>query len=109
MKVLFIYSTAPDSATAEKIAHQLVATETAACVNILGTIHSIFRWEGAIEASHEVAMLVKTTKHLAKEVEYIIKGLHPYQTPAIVGWEVDEGSADFLQWIQTQVKQAPKS
>jgi periplasmic divalent cation tolerance protein len=108
MKVVFIYATAPDSALAHKIGQHLVAAEIAACVNILGAIHSIYRWEGALEAAQEVAMIVKTTEEQVAAVVQMIKSLHPFQVPAIAGWTVDEGSPEFLQWIQSQVKTATK-
>ena len=43
---LSIYVVAADDAEAERIAEALVAERLAACVNILGRVRSVYRWQG---------------------------------------------------------------
>lgn len=96
----FLYATAPDMPTADKIASALVESRLAACVNILPGVASIYRWKGAVEHASEVAMIVKTSAARAKEAAAKLKALHPYETPAIS--EIIPGSAtdpDFAKWV----------
>ena len=47
---------------AEHLAKGLVERRLAACVNIVGPIRSIYRWQGAIEDQQEYLLVIKTTK-----------------------------------------------
>ncbi len=104
LNAVLLYATAPDAQTARAIAAALVEGRLAACVNILGEIQSVYRWEGAVETAAEWAFLVKTTEQAAPEARRAILSRHPYATPAIVGLAIDgpTSHAGFLDWIQTQ-------
>ncbi len=56
-----VYIVAADMAEANRIVEALVAERLARCVNILGSIRSVYRWQGAVERADEVAMIAKTT------------------------------------------------
>ena len=95
------YATAPDQATASKIAEILVSERLAACVNVLPGMTSVYEWQGKIEKSREVAMIIKSTEARAKDLLARFIALHPYETPAIVALELDStgSSSAFLDWI----------
>jgi periplasmic divalent cation tolerance protein len=59
-----VYLGAADIAEAERIAEALVEDRIAACVNILGAVTSIYRWQGAVEKAEEVALIAKTRAEL---------------------------------------------
>ena len=48
-EICFAYITAPDREIARSLGRQLVEKRLAACVNVLGTIDSIYHWDGKIE------------------------------------------------------------
>jgi len=97
--VMLLYVTTPDHEVANSIGHALVENRLAACVNILGDIRSIYRWEGKVMKEGEVAMLVKTTQAKAKLAIERIHALHPYECPAILTLAVSGGFEPFLAWI----------
>lgn len=99
--VILLYATAPDAETAEFIGVSLVEAGLAACVNVLGPVRSIYRWNGALERAEEVAFLVKTTRSAAEAARSAIVERHPYDLPAVTAISVsEEGSnPDFLAWI----------
>lgn len=101
-KPVLIYSTYPDEATARTIARDLVAGGLVACVNMLGTMTSIYNWKGELHEDAEVAALLKTTTARADEVIAFVKSRHPYDTPALLVLPVTGGSADFLAWIAAE-------
>ena len=53
--IVSVYATFAGDEEARRIARQLVEERLAACANILGPCHSIYRWQGAIEEAAEVA------------------------------------------------------
>jgi len=103
--VIFLYSTAPDEETANKIALSLVECGGAACVNIIPGMTSIYRWKGKVEHATEHALIVKTTAGASNAATKIIKDLHPFEAPAISAIEISAAlsSAEFFDWLRKSV------
>ena len=99
--LLIVYCTCPDETTAARLAEALVAEGCAACVNLLGTVRSIYRWQGKIERSDEVMLLAKTTTKAYSALEDTLRRLHPYEVPEIVAVPVTHGLPAYLEWVQT--------
>ena len=99
MSALIVFTSAPDRAVAEKIAHALIERKLAACVNILGGCTSIYRWQGKIENTSEIPLLIKTRAAIYDEVEALVKSLHPYELPEIVAVSIERGLPDYLDWV----------
>jgi periplasmic divalent cation tolerance protein len=104
--VISVYIVAADLAEAERIAEALVEDRLAACVNILGNIHSVYRWQGAVERADEIALIAKTTSSLFDRLVERVRALHSYDTPAIAAWPIVAGDAAYLNWIQAETNQA---
>lgn len=98
-----LYVTCANSAEANTIARTLVDERLAACVNILGPMTSIYRWEGAVAEEEEVAMLVKTRRDMTPRVTERIKTLHSYDLPCVIGLPIQGGNPDFLAWLRDEV------
>ena len=56
--------TAPDKEVAKKIARSLVEGKLAACVQLDDKVTSIYEWEGTVEESIEVMMIIKVCNGL---------------------------------------------
>ncbi len=95
--------TCPDRDIARKIAEHLVAQNLAACVNILGDVESVYRWQGAVQHDNEVQLLVKTDKGSADAVYRCIEQLHPYEVPEWVLLDVTGGSQPYLDWVRSSL------
>lgn len=106
---IVVYITAPSSEVAEEISSALVSEELAACVNITPGIKSVYKWQGAIEKDAEVLMMVKSRKHLFKDIETKVKDLHPYDTPELIVVDIKDGSREYLDWIDESVRKDRKS
>lgn len=100
----FLYVTAPDGGAAERIAEALVDERLAACVNLLADMRSVYRWEGKVERSDEVVLIVKTATDRVDAASLRIRELHPYATPCIVALPIATGNADYVAWITAETR-----
>jgi periplasmic divalent cation tolerance protein len=103
-QALLILTNVPDDATARTIAQLLVERQLAACVNILPGVHSVYRWQGAVEEAAEVTMLIKGTAARYGEIEAAIAAAHPYDVPEIIALPINTGLPKYLDWIASETK-----
>lgn len=89
----------PDPESARSIAGQLLDARLIACANILGAVESHYVWVGARASSTETAVLFKTTAGLLDICVAQLGLLHPYDTPAIIGWRCDAAHPATLAWL----------
>lgn len=99
-----VLSTAGSEDEARKIAQALVDRRLAACVNIVPQIESIYRWQGKVESSREWLLLIKTTAERFPAVRAAIQELHSYELPECIAITVEQGSADYLQWVDDSLQ-----
>ena len=102
--LVFVYSTFPDDASARRVADALVRGRLAACVNIHGPMTSIYEWEGKLESGIEYAAFIKTRRALVDQAVAAARPLHPYTVPCFLVLPVEGGNADYLAWVQSQIK-----
>lgn len=94
-----IFCTCPDADSAENLARHLISHKLAACVNILPGVRSIYEWQGEIEVAQEHLLLIKSPQARYQAIEAAIKMLHPYQLPEIIAVAIEQGSAEYLKWM----------
>lgn len=100
---LLVLTTAGSEDEARKIAHALVERQLAACVNVVPRIRSVYRWEGKVESTEEVLLIIKTTTNCAERVRTTITELHSYLLPECVAIGIDGGSEEYLRWVAESV------
>ncbi|HJQ22820.1 MAG TPA: divalent-cation tolerance protein CutA [Blastocatellia bacterium] len=100
---LIVLVTAPNVEEASRIADALVGGRLAACVNIVGGIESVYRWEGRVARDSEVLMIIKTTDARYAELEAQVKALHSYTTPEVIALRIERGTEAYLQWLGESV------
>jgi periplasmic divalent cation tolerance protein len=81
------------------IAHALVRSHRAACVNIIPNVHSIYRWKGRVCEDGEFLLLVKTRAKEFDAVREAIQKLNTYELPEVLAYRVDDASPAFAAWI----------
>lgn len=104
MKPLLVLTNVPDNAVAERIAQALVEARAAACVNIFAECRSVYRWQGAVETTNEVSLLIKTTTEAYPRVERILRECHPYAVPEIIAVPIEHGLPEYLAWVTTETE-----
>lgn len=102
------YVTAPDRPAAEKISAALLGRRLAACVSLIPGVSSSYRWEGKIETSEELLLLVKTRAGLREDIIAAVKENHPYSVPEIIFTGIAGGSPDYLRWVAENVSSGEK-
>jgi periplasmic divalent cation tolerance protein len=100
---LQVTTTAGSREEADRIATTLVDRRLAACVQIVGPIRSVYRWEGQIEHSEEWLCQIKTTREQYAAVEAAIREVHSYDCPEIIATPIVAGSEAYLQWLTDNV------
>jgi periplasmic divalent cation tolerance protein len=101
---ILVLSTAGSERDAGNIAYALLERQLAACVNILPKVASVYRWQGKIERAEEWLLVIKTTKAAFENVRDTIRELHSYEVPECISFSIENGSADYLQWIEDSVQ-----
>jgi periplasmic divalent cation tolerance protein len=104
MTVISVYAVFADVEEAERIGRQVVEERLAACINILPSVRSIYRWNGAVEQSVEAAAILKTSEDRAEELITRIAGLHSYDVPCIVSSPVDKVLGSYADWVEDSTR-----
>jgi len=100
--VAVVYTTIDDIKDARRMAYTLVEEQLVACVNIIPSIESVYRWKGRIEEGEEVALICKTTNQNVKKTIQRIKTLHKYELPAVIVLPIIGGLKDYLDYISNE-------
>ncbi len=104
MTAVMVYITAGDKQEAERVGKALVESKTAACVNIVDGMQSMFWWDGGVQKENEVVVIAKTKVGLVASLTEEVKSVHSYDCPCVVAVPVIDGNPDFIQWIQEETK-----
>ena len=98
---IVVLVTAKDKKEAVKISRGLLEAKLIACANIIDGIQSLFWWQGKIDSSREVLLVLKSKKVLFKKIVAKVRELHSYQTPEIIALPIVNGSDDYLDWVNS--------
>jgi periplasmic divalent cation tolerance protein len=85
------------------LARLIVEARLGACVQ-LQPIRSFYRWQGEVHDEPEFLLQIKTRRACFPALEAFIRAHHSYETPEIVQLPITAGSADYLQWLQTETR-----
>lgn len=98
------FVTVPDKDKAKDLARKLVKSKLAACVNIVPQISSVYWWEGKIEETEELLLVLKTRAGLVPELVDFVKKNHPYKVPEVISLAIGDGNAQYLDWVGAHCK-----
>lgn len=97
LTVALALTTEASADQAEALARALLERRLVACVS-LGPVRSLYRWQGAIEDSQEVELLLKTSPGRLPDLEAAVRDLHSYDTPEWLCWTAAASSA-YAAWV----------
>ena len=102
-EIILVLTNMPDQTSAAQLAEALVTQKLAACVNILAPCQSVYTWQGKLEHTVEIPVLIKTSQIQYNALEAAIIKAHPYELPEIITINVDGGLPQYLQWVNAQL------
>ncbi len=97
-----VLTTVGASTDAESLARTLVLEGLAACVNVLPTMISIYRWQGRLEREAEQQLVIKTSLDRVDALEARLRALHPYELPEFVVVPATASQA-YAAWVRDAV------
>ena len=99
--IALVLSSEANEERAEALARQLLEQRLVACVSLL-PVRSLYQWQGRLERSEEVKLLLKTTPEQLQSLQDALLSLHSYTTPE---WIVLSGAtaAGYGAWISGEV------
>ena len=96
--------TVPDRDSGMRMARALVSERLAACVNVVGGVTSVYRWQGELASNDEVLLIIKTSRQVNEEkLKDRILTLHPYDVPELLLLPVQYGLNKYIDWIAQSV------
>jgi len=104
MAYIVVFITAANKKEALKIAQGLLARRLAACVNIVDKLESFFWWKGKIDHTREYLLIAKSTRAKLVKITRLVKSLHSYDVPEIIGLPVIGGNKIYLDWINDCIR-----
>jgi periplasmic divalent cation tolerance protein len=100
-KFVIVLVTAPDLKAARALAKAALSARLIACANFVPKIESHYRWQGKIESSVEVLLILKTQKSKLAALEKLVLAKHPYDTPEFLVLQVSAGNKKYLDWLES--------
>lgn len=101
---IVVFSACGSAEEARKLARHLVETRVAACVNVIPGACSVFHWEGKVEEASEWMLIIKTTRARLEALKSELRKIHSYSVPEVVAVPIVDGSDDYLEWVDREVR-----
>ena len=98
-EVIYIFWTCRNQSEAKKILHALLNQKLIACASLFPKVESIYRWNGNIEESLEVKIILKSVNSHFNAIESYIRDHCSYQVPEVVQVDVRQGNPGYLSWV----------
>ena len=105
---IVVLSTCATKKDAEKLARALLEERLAACVTVIPRTRSFYRWKGAIEVADEFLLVIKSSRELFAAISSALEKIHPSEVPEVLALPVVEGAANYLNWLQANVREGER-
>ena len=105
-KLIYIFWTCRNKQEAKKMTYELLDQRLIACASILPLVESVYRWEGKIEESQEVKVILKTNLKHYDVIQRYIKKHCSYEVPEILQLDIAQGNPSYLSWVVKETSDA---
>jgi periplasmic divalent cation tolerance protein len=87
---------------AVELGHAAVRERAAACVQVLGPITSVYRWEGTVREEQEYLCLLKVPSEQVERLIQFVRDRHPYVVPELTAVESLFVDQRYLSWARSE-------
>jgi len=101
---IIVITTTETKEDAEKLANEIIESKLGTCVQIGGPVSSIYRWHGKIARATEYHLQIKTIKPKFKDIDELVRNIHPYEVPEVIAIPIVDGSMTYLNWLRDELK-----
>ena len=101
---IVVLSTCASEQEAERLARMLVDRRLAACVSVVPGVQSFYRWQGAVQSAAEWLLIVKSSRSLFPALSSALEQEHSYEVPEVLALPVVAGSANYLNWMASNLR-----
>lgn len=96
--------TASSIEEARRLAGAILQPRLAACVNIVPAIESHYWWQGKLERSPEVLLLIKSSAERFDALAAVVRANHSYECPEILALEPKEITPAYRSWWEKEMQ-----
>ena len=96
---VMVLTTAASADELARLGRAVVEERLAACVTVVPTARSIYRWKGVVEEAQEALGIIKTTRGRYPALEARWMELHSYEVPELLVVPVETGLPAYLSWL----------
>lgn len=90
---------------ARSLVRRLVTDRLVACGTVVENAFSIYEWQGKLEETPEVLVVMKTRQDRWDRLQEVVHELHPYDVPELLALPVEKGLPAYLEWLAEQTTQ----
>ena len=98
-----IVTTTNSKENAQLIGNDAINLKLAACVQLISSVNSIYRWKNEICSEDEIILMIKTTMKNKDELVRIIRQNHAYEIPEIICYNMDILNDDYRRWFKGEI------
>ena len=102
-QAIVVETTTGSSADAEKLAEIIIEHSLGACVQIIGPVTSVYKWQDRVQKEEEFLVSIKTTSQAFSSLSELIRQHHTYELPEIIATPIVDGSSEYLEWVTNQL------
>ena len=103
---IIIFTTVGTQDEAVRLSEELLSKHLVACASAF-PVTSRYVWNGKLEESLEVKLMLKTTQDMYAEVERTLVSAHKFDVTEILAVNVDTGLGDYLGWMREAITAKP--
>lgn len=103
-EIRVVVTTTDSAEEAERLARRVVTDHLAACVQVVGPVRSVFRWEGAVAVEQEWQVVAKSAADRVDALTAALVAAHTYDVPEVIVTPVVGGHAPYLSWVVDETR-----
>ncbi|MCI5053038.1 MAG: divalent-cation tolerance protein CutA [Simkaniaceae bacterium] len=101
--MIYLFWTCAQEKEANAIIHELLEKKLIACASVIPNVTSHYWWEGKIESSSEVKVILKSRKEHFDAIDALIHKRGSYDVAELCAITPTEVSENYLQWLKRNI------